>query len=251
MNLQVIPMALKWTADRAKQESEHVVVRELTKKSPQRWSDLLKNTQISSRTLKKALNRLEEKGLVYRNVEQGQAYPPPVLYGLSLEGKKSGGPMLFAANARPYVLGLSIQWEGRREKDQGPASVILHLDTEKENVKDRIALIGKRLGVLQLFALLKALENGNMDWLHETEGFLSYDPFIASVLDFRDVKGHFSARVQSIDGELVLPIPRITDMPEQEEVKRLRDLLEQIFPEEIKAFEEILSSHKVNQISDE
>ena len=245
MNLQVT--SKKRTADQAKRESEHIVIRELTKKSPQRWSDLLKNTQISSRTLKKTLNRLEEKGLLYRNVEQSKEYPPPVFYGLSSKGRKSSNPILFATSARPYVLGANLQLEVMRKENEKQLQVTIGVATEKENMKDRIALIGKRLGAFYLFALLKSLEDGNMDWVHETEGFLIYDPFVASVLNFKLPKLQYSVRVESVDGEFLLPLPRIAEVPKQEEVKKLRNLLEQVYPEEIKAFEAILKNQKVNQ----
>lgn len=239
-----MPSAMKRTADLAKQESEHIIMRELTRKTPQRWSDLLKNTQISSRTLKKALNRLEEKGLLYRNVEQSQEYPPRVFYGLSPEGRKSSDPLLFATSARPYVLGVNLEWKVMHEEGREQPSVTIGVATEKKNMKDRITLIGKRLGVLHLFALLKALEDGNMDWLHEIEGFLNYDPFVASVLNFKDLKLHASTRIESVDGELLLPIPTLAEVPEQKEVKKLKNLLEQIYPEEVKTFEEILKNRR-------
>jgi DNA-binding HxlR family transcriptional regulator len=85
-------------SEHAKLESEQTILRSLRSKSPQRWSELLKDTNISSRTLKKALERLEKKKLVCRQVDQGRKYPPPVRYSLSRKGIETVDPQLFSAD---------------------------------------------------------------------------------------------------------------------------------------------------------
>ena len=86
---------VKWTPKGAKKESERKVLEKLAFRSPLRWSSLLYETKISSKTLKNALNRLIEKDLVYREVKTGEEYPPPVLYGLTLLGQKETKSELF------------------------------------------------------------------------------------------------------------------------------------------------------------
>jgi len=251
MNLHVNLQATspkRRTADQAKQDSDNIVIRELTRKSPQKWSDLLKSTQISSRTLKKALNRLEEKGLLYRNVEQGVEYPPRVFYGLSPEGRKSSGPLLFSSKVYPYVLGLDLEWKLIHREGQEQPAAMIRFKSEKKSMRDRIALIGKRLGALRLFALLKAFEEGNLDWLHETEGFLNYDMFVAEALNFRKINQTSTSKIERVDGNTLTGIPQMTSMPEQKEIENLRSLLEKIYPEEIKVFEGILKNQKTKQI---
>lgn len=91
-------MTRKRTAEQAKLESEQTILRSLSTKSPQRWSELLVDTKISSRTLKKALERLEKRKMVRREVSQGKEYPPPVMYGLSRKGIETVDPQLFEAD---------------------------------------------------------------------------------------------------------------------------------------------------------
>lgn len=93
-------MTGKRTTQQAKKESEQTVLRSLNEKSPQRWGELLKNTEISSRTLKKALERLEKRNMIYRKVSQVAEYPPPVLYGLSETGKETVNPLLLDADIK-------------------------------------------------------------------------------------------------------------------------------------------------------
>jgi DNA-binding Lrp family transcriptional regulator len=69
--------------------SEQKILSALLKKSPQTYTELLQTTKMSSRTLHKALRRLEEQGKVLRKIETSGKYPPPVLYSLTEEGKKS------------------------------------------------------------------------------------------------------------------------------------------------------------------
>ena len=76
----------KWTPERAKAESEDKVLYLLRHGIPRRWGYLLEVGLLSSRTLKKALDRMIEKGLVYREVGTGE-YPPPVFYGLTRAGR--------------------------------------------------------------------------------------------------------------------------------------------------------------------
>ncbi len=244
LTLQVNLMAIKRTAEKAKQESETAVMRELTKKSPQRWSDLLKTTQLSSRTLKKALNRLEKKGLTYRQMEQGEEYPPPVFYGLSPKGEKSTIPLLFSIDARPYILGLRLEW---RIRDNTPKkkSVIVEIKKEKESLEERIALIGKRLGVFYLFSLLKALEEKNMDWLVDTKDFLDFrDLFMHMTFDIDFPKQKWSGRVEDIEGHLTLPLPKTNVIPKKKEIKKIKKKLKQVYPDEIRAFEEMIRGAK-------
>jgi len=231
-------MPSKRDAEKAKEESERIVMQTLSQKSPQRWSDLLKNCSLSSRTLKKALNRLAEKGLVIRNVANSEEYPPPVLYGLSIEGKKSSIPLLFSYNVYPYIRGIELKWDiADRKKKQVTVGVI----PEKEDLKERIALFGKRLGALQIFAFLKAIEENNPAWVKDAQENLGTEILNLLTFDLEPQKTKFRARVKSIEGRALLPLPSVSVKFTKKQVANLLKLLKEIYPEEIGKFEEILS----------
>ena len=257
-------MSDKWTTDRAKNESENVVLRTLVLSSPQRWKDLLAKTKLSSRTLKKALNRLEQKGRIYRQMEQTKEYPPPVLYGITPEAQKSISPMLFSVLVHDYALGLIPDHEtiGGNEKAIG-----MFFKAEKEKPSERLALLVQRLGVLQLFVLLKALEERNFDWTNEISRVLEYDERVEKALSLSNENTRwvffddsleesekqrikeselkendllFSKSVRT-EGDInfLMTSGKKSEMPERQAVKNLQDILRQLYPEEIKKFEEL------------
>lgn len=245
MNLQGNSMTSTRNAEQAKQESERTVIRELVKKSPQRWSNLLASTKISSRTLKNTLMRLEEKGAVYRRVEQGKEYPPPVFYGLSSEGKEIGDPMLFALNVWPYVLGLRFDW-----KAVGPKEVSIGIVIKTKDKKQRIASLGRRLSALCLFALLQTFKEQNTDWLLEARNLLNYDPFTVMTLDLDNLKIKTEGRVERLGGQNFLALPQNLEFDytvKKEKIEELEKILKEVYAEEIQAFERVLKKIKTTQ----
>jgi DNA-binding HxlR family transcriptional regulator len=248
MTLQVNSMTVKRTAEQAKQESENTVLRQLTIKSPQRWSDLLSSTRISSRTLKKALDRLGKKGFVHRQVEQGKDYPPPVLYGLSSKGREISDPIFFATTARPYILGLGLEWEAKGKND-----FTIGIRTTVEDMEKRIAVIGRRLAAFYLFIFLKGIEEKNTDWVDEAQKIVDYDPFMVFALGldaiklqtFGEVEGYGERRLLRLPGNL-----EFTYNISREKLMELKKLLKKVYPEEIQEFEKILKAnppHKSNK----
>jgi DNA-binding HxlR family transcriptional regulator len=256
-------MSFKRTTERAKHESETVVLRALSLNSPQRWGQLLVNTPLSSRTLKSALDRLEDKGQIYRQVEQTKVYPPPVLYGLSEKADKSIIPMLFAVKVRQYALGLA---NGSELIGENKEAVALFFKTEKEDPKERLALLVHRLGVLQLFVLLKALEERNTEWMSEISNLLEYDKDIEIALHLSNEKTRHIFFEESLEegekqriiknelkendllgdesirkiGDQVffLTSDKKSELPEKQAIRNLEDMLMQLYPEDLKKFEE-------------
>lgn len=146
-DLKVI-FRVKWTPERAKKESEEEVKTVLASQSPLRWSRLLQESRLSSRTLKKALDRMMKKGLIYREVEAGPEYPPPVRYGLTSEGKNDVEPKIFAEAA------FSLLFDPLTEK-------------KTTRYKQFLDTMGRRIAALCLHTLLKTIAEENPDWMSE------------------------------------------------------------------------------------
>lgn len=87
---------MKWSPENAKKETEAKIMKVLVIKSPVRWNELLEYTELSSRTLKKALDRMQDNGIVNRKMSSGREYPPPVYYRLTQKGKRQVVAQLFA-----------------------------------------------------------------------------------------------------------------------------------------------------------
>jgi DNA-binding HxlR family transcriptional regulator len=234
-------------ADVARQESERIVITNLTLKSPQRWSDLLERSKMSSRTLRKTLKRLEEKGLVYRQMKQGDKYPPPVLYGLSSEGKKGIDPILFSTNIWQYILGTEVEWN---VKGQGEFSMSLKL--EKQNIQERIEAIGRKLGSFYLFSIFKYFQDRNIDWITEAKKLFTCDPLTIHALELADLNieqgSKYQSKIEKIgDQYLFQPFPSDVEYKfttDDKRIKEFRKILEQIYPLEIQHFEDVLAQNK-------
>jgi hypothetical protein len=74
------------------------------------------------------------------------------------------------------------------------------------------------------------------------------DPFVWNSLDLSRNETTPSApqkRISEIDGKQGLVyIPKVDDLPKKEEILKLKKILEQVFPEEIKEFEDVLRGQK-------
>ncbi len=189
-----MPQGLKWTTERAKKESEATIFKELSKKSPQRWGELLRNTKLSSRTLKKALERMQKNNLITREINQGKEYPPPVLYGLTPEAKTFFGPLLVESYVKPLLFPtekdeITLKTLNEPPKLEGISyeespSLTRCLKPEIKDPKERLAVIGRRIGAFYLFTLLKAMEEGNYEWIPEARSLLGYDHTVEAALGF-------------------------------------------------------------------
>lgn len=81
---------MKRTAEADKEESKEKIIKALTEAIfPMRWSTLLKETKLSSRTLTLRLKDLKKEGRVRRRINTSSSvYPPPVFYGLTHDAFK-------------------------------------------------------------------------------------------------------------------------------------------------------------------
>jgi len=236
---------LKWTTERAKKESEQAVFKELTKKSPQRWGELLKNTKLSSRTLKNALERMQKNNLITREINQGKEYPPPVLYGLTSEAKNSFGPLLLENYVKPLIfraekdeitlktLKTPLKLEGI-SYEEAP-QLTRRLKPEIADPKERLATIGRRIGAFYLFTLLRAMEEGNYEWMPEARSILDYDRNVEAALGFGEPEQKYKkVRIQQkkqIIADLVINTSPLI-IPSKEEVRKTIELLKDAFPQE-------------------
>jgi DNA-binding HxlR family transcriptional regulator len=225
----------KWTTDRAKEESEKTVLETLLKKSPQRWGELLKNTELSSRTLRNALERMLDAQLVYREVGQGKEYPPPVLYGLTPKGNENLKPLLFEQYSKFGVFNVI---EEERKEDQTNSYSGHFTPCQKDEIK-QLASVGKRLGILYLFAFFKSLEDQDSDWIPDAKSFLKYDFISQAGLGFGSTE-YSGKSVELLENEGGKVVSFILDygkqkpsLPDREQISRFKELLQQAFPDEV------------------
>jgi DNA-binding HxlR family transcriptional regulator len=162
--------------------SESRVLKALLQKSPQTWSELLEVTKLSSRTLRKALLRLERQGKVFRRVDTGEKYPPPVLYGLTDVGRQSLAPLVFASEARQWWLGFQLQWE-RAEFFKYTTADSLGMKIPAKGIFEnldagaRLQAMARRFFAAKLFMLIKALETNDSAWSEMVPEDL-FDPYL-------------------------------------------------------------------------
>jgi hypothetical protein len=124
---------------------------------------------VSSRTLEKALERMQDEGLVHRTGEihkkmiieyrDGKAYekknplyeyPPPGYYGLTQEGRRQVLAQLFV-----HLLIL----------DPSLRSTTLRPIRSDEETQKIFEDLGRKIGAIHLFVILKALEYRDLEWL--------------------------------------------------------------------------------------
>lgn len=207
------------------------------------FTELIRESRLSRAVVNQHLKKLEEEGIIKKEYVEGRILnmlQPP--QRLSVEGKKSVEPVLFAVNALPYILGLRIQWEVL-----DPNRLLMTIKKEKNALKERMEAMSRRLGVFYLFVLLKALEESNSDWLVEAGQLMKRtDPFVWNSLDLSKnlVSTSTPQRRTHIDEEGILYVPRIHDLPKKEKISKLKSILEEIFPEETKELEDILHGRK-------
>ena len=207
------------------------------------FTELIRESRLSRAVVNQHLKKLEEEGIIKKEYVEGRilnVLQPPER--LSVEGKKSVEPVLFAVNALPYILGLRIQWEVL-----DPNRLLMTIKKEKNALKERMEAMSRRLGVFYLFVLLKALEESNSDWLVEAGQLMKRtDPFVWNSLDLSKnlVSTSTPQRRTYVDEEGILYVPGIHDLPKKEKISKLKSILEEIFPEETKELEDILHGRK-------
>lgn len=237
--------------DSQAQKSEEKIILSLAKKSPQTWSELLKTTKLSSRTLKKALSRLREKGLVYRQVKAGEEYPPPVFYGLTQKRPNFLIPSLFYLDSGRYVWGFSITRIDTKSKDQ-PLSLIMEVESEYDSIDDidQIAhKLGRRLMARWLFGFLQMLKTKNIEWFNKVCLPTFYDEHALMFFSLSrgwgfeyDVIIHGkefkfeSVRFKRTPTDFIDEIMKDAD----KNAKKLEDFMIKFFPEEYDTFQKIL-----------
>jgi len=246
---KISPKGLKWTTDRAKKESEQAVFKELIIKSPQRWGELLKNTKLSSRTLKNALERMQKKEMITREIDQGKEYPPPVLYGLSPNARALNGPWMFENFVKDNIFKtekdeITLKASNKTPKfadipfEKAP-QLTRRLLPEIADDKERLVVIARRLGVFYLFALLKSIEEGNYDWMPDVKSLLDYDHTVEAALGFGVPEQKYKkiqimqkekANKQLIADLVINTSPLVT--PSKEKIEETLELLRQSFPTE-------------------
>jgi len=162
--------------------SEKKVLQALMSKSPMSWSELLAATQVSSRTLSKALNRLESKGLVYRKIEPTDKYPPPVLYGLTPQSIQVLEPILFGGLSLWWAMGLIGKKMFYVKTEEG-----FRAEFEPENISLLEVLI--RVLARALYGFIKYFETDNRDWVVHTKHPLELNPIFLEYLGFEKWRG--------------------------------------------------------------
>jgi DNA-binding HxlR family transcriptional regulator len=216
---------------RVKEKTRVKILKALLKKSPQKWSELLQVTKLSSRTLSRSLKELEKQGSVLRQVKVENGYPPPVYYGLLIKNIEDIEPLIFG-EVMPSFLG-----NYNKQIFEGHG-----INIEFEN-DDKIVTVNnfcKRMGVLYLFSLLKSFEKNDLRWtdniLNELgSSNLGYLIILSYILGFNYLKN----------------IPQHGLPYVSSEGEKIMKILNDLYPEEIKDLEQRLvdESNKLRLVS--
>ena len=219
--------------------SENKVLKALMQKTPQTWSELKEATKISSRTLRKALLRLENQGKVFRQIATGKKYPPPVLYGLTEAGKKSLASLIFSAKTWNYILGWEYKWE-KAETNTNQVKIPLKNVYQNLSVEERLQVMARRFFVTKLFGLLKTLETGDSSWLELVSEGLPVTPFLLLQLNIPkegDVIGR--AKTKILEQEPLIFKEDWSCYLDNEAVTRLKNVLSHAFPKEYEELQKL------------
>jgi len=213
-------MVRKRTSEYAKEVSEKQILNTLAEKSPLRWGELLKKTPLSSRTLRKALDRMESKGLVYRRIQAEKEYPPPVYYGLTSKGMGQATPQLFA-------LALSDVFEG----DLSPQTI-----TDEKELQVTLLDVGRKIAAVHLYGILKSIEQRNLDWLEilyeDQSALILFVDYLAARLNLSEKEFSKESLRESLKKK-----PKYYPWFERIDVKQLMKLLRNSYPEIIEKIE--------------
>lgn len=181
-------------------ESKKKVLEALMQKSPQTYSELLQATGVSSRTLTKTLNRLQKEGAVYRQIQaNAEKYPPPVVYGLTPEGRKTLVPFIFSTTSFWWAMGYKVE---------KPRIVNVKVG-EEGDVKKGVLFKGETLSLAEmlwrlffraLYALIKYFETKNADWLDCAQTPLALNPLMLQFLGYKGEISGFQKTEQYIQG---------------------------------------------------
>ena len=220
--------------------SEKKILSALLKKSPLTWTQLLQATKLSSRTLHKALIRLENQGKVFRKIEVSDKYPPPVLYGLA--DRDAALPILFESYATNYILGLSPQWqqaEIREEEKEVKIKLEVKNDYAGLTLAERYQILALRLFATKLFCLLQALNSGNELWLTGIGEGLPLIPEFLIQLGLQEIKTEAKTeKITELDNSLIFKL-KPTIFLTKEAVKQLRNMFQNALPKEYSELQKI------------
>ncbi|MHA1628556.1 MAG: winged helix-turn-helix transcriptional regulator [Candidatus Heimdallarchaeota archaeon] len=227
--------------DKLALESERKLLEALMQKSPQTWSELVKNTGLSTRTLQKALKRLMSQQKIYRQVEPTEKYPPPVLYGLTPEGEKSLLPIVFQIKSSFYTLGFIPRYEKaeiKGEKEEVTIKFPLEDELKGASIQKCLQIVCRRFFATALFNLLQYLETGDPLWKEQIPDGILTSHFLArfGLTDYAEMK---TAPIGGYSEDLILKVTNETILIDKERLKVFENAIKQTFPEEYKQLQQI------------
>lgn len=199
------------------------------------FTELIEKSGLSRAIVNQHLKKLENEGIIKKEYEKGKILNKLLpREKLSSEGKKSTAPVLFSLDALPYILAEQIYLKDLSAN--APGLSYFEIKPEKALLKDNVELIGKRLGVFYLFAFMKTLEENNLDWIKEAGGILNIEknPFVPVAFNLPFAQKEIPGQANTAK-ERLFP---------KEGIAKLKNLLNQIYPEEIREFENILKGQK-------
>lgn len=223
--------------------SDNKVLKALMQKSPQTWTQLVEATGLSTRTLRKALKRLEKQSLIYRKVDATGKYPPPVLYGLTPQGSKALAPIIFAIKSYNYALGLRLEaWNAKQTDKKVVLTQTLENELASLPLTKRLQIIGRRLFARALFSFLQTLKTGDSSWLENTNFSLTPELLVQFELFQKEDKALGHAQCIGEHGKDVVLKMDLSYRLEQlsSKIEAFEKALAEAFPEEYKQLQQIL-----------
>jgi hypothetical protein len=233
----------KRTVTQAKKETERIILTELVQSS-KRWGELLKSTGISSKTLKKGLDRMIETGDVIRTVED-QGYPPPVIYSLSKKAQKNIEPIVYGRSLPIYLNYFKEVWEPPAVMKDGSVQLLAHFEIplKDKTLEEKLDLLIKRAGIVYVYSMLRAIQSNNYEWVDQAANN-SYAPefFGLNMGIYSDLKAEKQeGTIDIVDDYTYLSVPQITKAKiNLKQLTQVIELLLNKYPEDIQELEKHL-----------
>jgi DNA-binding transcriptional ArsR family regulator len=228
--------------EKTRKENRNKIISIINQK-PLTFTEIIRQSGLSRGVVNRHLKKLEEEEIIKKEYREGKILNLLLPNEkLSSEGKKSTEPILFTVDALPYILGLNIFL-----KEIGNNLSTVEIRMEKADMKTRIELIGKRLGIFYLFALMKTLEENNADWLKEAGSLLNnvdYNSFVWIAFSLSKNKAPLLSSQKAITEQAGEKIDWNLTKVENKDIATFKNLLKQIYPQEFKELENVLKGQK-------
>jgi len=236
----------KRTASEIRKDTDDKIKVQLIQ-APMRWSDLLRLTGISPRTLKKGLDRMVEQGEVIRTQEDHHGYPPPVFYGLSEKARKDIAPFVYGRGIPLYLNNLKQVIDIPTKREDGSVQLLAYFEVRnpEKTIGDMLDGLIKRAGIAWVYSMLMTFESENPEWVEQAlSNFYSPQWFAINLGLFKEIKTEEKrAHIDHLGDKVYLTIPNIESAKiDLIQLKQILEVMQQKYSDDINELEKPLNS---------